>query len=143
MQQAVREASTEYWQPANLEASRVIKPLTAKNLCPNCQTEYTIGARFCHVCGEECRSPRLEPTRHEPEQSLPRDLLRQGLGLSIPSVIFFLLGIACLAGALLTGFFYRGTTLLDLEAVHAWRIDWLLAAIAAMLAGILLKKKAA
>jgi hypothetical protein len=36
---------------------------------------------------------------------------------------------------------YKEDTLVDWQAVQAWRIEWLLAAMAALLAGILLKKK--
>lgn len=69
------------------------------------------------------------------------EVIRQRLHLSVPSLVFFLMGLACMVGALLTGFVYRPSTVVDWQAVQAWRIEWLLAATAAMLAGILLKRK--
>ena len=38
-----------------------------------------------------------------------------------------------------TGLVYTAATVLDWQAVQIWRIEWLLAAIAAFLAGILLR----
>jgi hypothetical protein len=43
-------------------------------------------------------------------------------------------------GAALLGVIYRTDTLLDWQAVQIWRVEWLLAALAALLAGLLLKK---
>jgi hypothetical protein len=68
-------------------------------------------------------------------------VVRERLELSVASLAFLILGITCMVAAVLTGFVYRATTVLDWEAVQAWRMEWLLAASAAMLAGILLKKK--
>jgi hypothetical protein len=41
----------------------------------------------------------------------------------------------------MTGFLFTATTLLDWQAVQIWRIEWLLAASAVFVAGVLLKKK--
>ena len=46
----------------------------------------------------------------------------------------WLVGIACIVAALVTGLIYSANTMAD------WRIEWLLAASTAFLAGILLKK---
>jgi hypothetical protein len=141
MAPAVQQATEEYWRPANRQAERVIKPLTTPSLCATCETEYPTGARFCYVCGQE-RDPKIasrEP--FSPIQLLDMEVIRQRLRLSVGSLVFFLLALACMAGALLTGFVYRPSTVLDWQAVQTWRIEWLLAATAAMLGGILLKKK--
>jgi hypothetical protein len=69
------------------------------------------------------------------------EVIRQRLGLSVSSLVFFLIGLTCLVGALLTGFVYRASTVLDWQAVQLWRIEWLLAASASLLAGILVKKR--
>jgi hypothetical protein len=67
-------------------------------------------------------------------------ILRQRLGLSLPCLVFFLIGIACMTTAALTGFIYRADTRAEWQAIQVWRIEWLLGAAAALLAGILLKK---
>lgn len=141
MQQAVREVSKEYWQPANAAASWVIKRLTTETLCPNCQTEYTIGARFCHICGRECDPPKNAQPEPGIEQILDLNTIRQHLGLNVPSMIFLILGIACLAGALLTGFVYHSATYQEWDVVQRLRVEWLLGGILSMLAALLLKKK--
>jgi hypothetical protein len=62
-------------------------------------------------------------------------------GLSIPCLVFFVGAIVCAAAAVLTGVIYKADTLVDWQAVQVWRVEWLLGAIAALLAGILLKRK--
>jgi hypothetical protein len=42
--------------------------------------------------------------------------------------------------AVITGFLYTATTVLDWQAVQIWRIEWLLAALAIFAGGLLLKK---
>lgn len=131
----------EYWRPLDRTAARVIEPLTTVSLCPRCETEYTLEGRYCHVCGQE-REPR---TSHDQPltftQYFDMEVIRQRLGLSVSSLVFFLIGLTCLVGALLTGFVYRASTVLDWQAVQLWRIEWLLAASASLLAGILVKKR--
>jgi hypothetical protein len=41
----------------------------------------------------------------------------------------------------MTGVVYREDTLVDWQAVQTWRIEWLLGAVVALLAGILLRDK--
>jgi hypothetical protein len=52
-----------------------------------------------------------------------------------------LAGFVCIIAAVITGFLFTATTLLDWQAVQVWRIEWLMAGIAAFLAGLLLRKK--
>ncbi len=68
-------------------------------------------------------------------------VIRQRLGLSVLSLLFFLAGIACLVVTLSIGILYRPESLVQWQALQFWRVEWLLGAAAAMLAGILLKKK--
>jgi hypothetical protein len=143
MPEAVREANKEYWRPANVVAARLIQPLTTHILCPECETEYTPGANFCHVCGKERDQQAPSQTKLTFAQLLDMEVIRKLLGLSWGSLVFFIIGLTFMLGALLTGFVYRASTLLDWQAVQMWRIEWLLAAAAAMLAGILLKKRKA
>ena len=141
MSEAVREANKEYWRPANVVAARLIQPLTTPILCRECETEYSPGANFCHVCGTERDQQTDTQTKLTWAQLVDMEVIRKLLGLSWGSLVFFIMGLTFMLGALLTGFVYRVSTALDWQAVQMWRIEWLLAAAAAMLAGILLKKR--
>jgi DMSO reductase anchor subunit len=68
--------------------------------------------------------------------------IKQGLGLPLASLIAFIAGIGCILAALAAGLVYSERNVLEWEAVQAFRIQWLLAAVAAFVAGILLKKSA-
>lgn len=60
-------------------------------------------------------------------------------GLSAGSLIAFILGLACVAGALLVGLL-TAKTYVDWQAIQFYRAEWLLGATASFVAGILLKK---
>jgi hypothetical protein len=147
MAEVVRNAEErqEYWRPAvdearTREADRALNMPVA--VCDNCGTDYALGARFCHVCGAE-RDPRLgEASRWRSGVSrwLDIEVIKSALGLSIGSVVFFFVGLVCTIAAAVTGFVFNATTLLDWQAVQLWRVEWLLAATAAFVAGVLLKR---
>lgn len=61
------------------------------------------------------------------------------LGLRTAAFIAFLIGLGCVAGALMVGLL-SARTLVDWQAIQIYRGEWLLAATAAFVAGILLKK---
>jgi hypothetical protein len=65
--------------------------------------------------------------------------IKSWVGLSTASLIAFTLGVACVAGALLVGLL-TAKTFVDWQAIQFYRAEWLLAAIASFVAGILLKK---
>jgi hypothetical protein len=137
MPDALNNMAQEYWKPARTTNMTVTATEVA---CPNCGTDYTIGARFCHVCGNE-RDPQVGIAR---TNSFARFFdfhrIKEALGLPTASLIAFVIGVACIVGALMTGVIYTAATVLDWQAVQLWRIEWLLAAVAAFLAGILLKR---
>lgn len=60
------------------------------------------------------------------------------MGLSTGSLVSFVIGLACAGGALLVGLL-TAKTLVDWQAIQMYRIEWLLAATASFVAGILLK----
>jgi hypothetical protein len=66
--------------------------------------------------------------------------IKSRLGLSTASLIAFVLGLSCVAGALLVGPIYSVKTWNDFQAVQYYRAECLLAATASFVAGILLKK---
>lgn len=65
--------------------------------------------------------------------------IQRRIGLSTASLIAFLIGVGCVAGALLVGLL-TAKTYVDWQAIQFYRAEWLLAATAAFVAGILLKK---
>ena len=67
--------------------------------------------------------------------------IRGVLGLSVASLVAFIFGMICVIAAVCVGFIYSANTLVDWQAVQTWRIEWMLAAVVAFVAGILLKKE--
>ena len=67
--------------------------------------------------------------------------IKNALGLSTASLIAFIVGVVCVIAAVMTGMIYSANTLVRWQAVQTWRIEWMLAAIVAFVAGILLKKQ--
>lgn len=66
--------------------------------------------------------------------------IKSWIGLSTGALIAFVIGLACVAGSLLVGLL-TAKTLVDWQAIQLYRIEWLLAATAAFVAGTLLKKQ--
>lgn len=65
--------------------------------------------------------------------------IQRWVGLPAGSMIAFVIGLCCVAGALVVGLI-TAKTLVEWQAVQIYRAEWLLAATAAFVAGILLKK---
>jgi len=138
--------------------------------CPRCSTEFLLGSRYCHSCGgrrPEAISPAARADAAAlagvweqgiyrvrtvvsafswSQVSLPSWLqylhfheIKSRIGLSTASLIAFLVGLGCVAGALLVGLL-TAKTLVDWQAIQFYRAEWLLAATASFVAGILLKK---
>ncbi len=61
------------------------------------------------------------------------------MGLPAASLIAFVIGLGCVAGALVVGLI-TAKTFVDWQAIQYYRLEWLAAATAAFVAGILLKK---
>jgi hypothetical protein len=143
MPESVRGVSQDFWRPA--QAPRIgIESAFPAECCANCGTEFTFGARFCHVCGLSRGPLSLPASRLHPWAGLGRLLLglkglRERLGLTAPSFVLLLLAAGCALGALFVGVVYRVTTVLDWQALQAWRIEWMLGAIMALLAALLLR----
>jgi hypothetical protein len=140
MSEAAHNVHQEYWRPPN--AGQSDASLRGQLVCQQCGAEFIMGARFCHVCGSE-REPLVGYTSNRLVQVLDFQRIREGLGLSTVSMVAFIIGVGCLIAAIATGFIFSAATVLDWQAVQIWRIEWLLGAAAAFLAGILLKKGAA
>ncbi len=65
--------------------------------------------------------------------------IKRWTGLPTASLIAFVLGMSCIAGALLVGLL-TAKTFVDWQAIQFYRSEWLLGATAAFVAGILLKR---
>jgi hypothetical protein len=66
--------------------------------------------------------------------------IQRWVGLSTASLIAFMIGLGCIAGAIGVSLVYNASNLAEFQAIQMWRIEWLLAATASFVAGILLKK---
>jgi MFS family permease len=140
MSEVVHKVQQEYWRPP-AQSPRAVEPasgLRGQLTCSQCDAEFVVGSRFCHVCGSE-REP-LVGAGSRWSQVLDFTRIRRGLGLSIGSLIAFIVGLGSAIAAIATGFIYTAATIPDWQAVQTWRMQWLLAAAVAFLAGILLKK---
>lgn len=65
--------------------------------------------------------------------------IQRRVGLPTGSLIAFIIGLGCVAGAIGVSFFYKASNLAEFQAIQMWRMEWLLAATASFVAGILLK----
>ena len=128
----------EYWKPVEVERREAAPHAET---CSTCGTGYPVGARFCYVCGmERSDMPGVAGPGWRVSRYLDVDELKSALGLSMASLVAFMLGLACVIAAAVTRFVYNPTTVLDWQAVEIWRVEWLLAAVAAFVAGVLLKR---
>ena len=146
MAEVVQGANSEFWRAPAVqpqETAAVSPPLP--EVCKQCLSEFVVGAGFCHVCGAErsAATPVAAPswTRYmDVARQLEFHRIKERIGLRTAAMSAFLVGITCSLAAVLVGFIFSANTVLDWQAVQVWRIEWLLAAAAAFLAGILLKR---
>ncbi len=137
MSEAVHNSTQEFWRPpAQAQSVRV----QVEN-CSRCGAEFIVGSRFCHVCGNQ-REALVDYSGGRISRFLDFHRIKATLGLSTGALVAFIMGLGCVLAAVLTSFMFTASTVLDWQAVQMWRIEWLLAAAAAFLAGILLKKNA-
>lgn len=140
MGDVVQNADREFWR-----APVVPVVETSANIaeaCTGCGTEFIMGAGFCHVCGaDRHKVASALVANHSWTRLFEFHHIQAQVGLPTLSLIAFLAGGACTLAALLVGFVFSVNTLLDWQAVQVWRIEWLLSAAVAFLAGILLKNQ--
>ncbi len=141
MAEAARDVQQEYWRPPAQSAGQADAGVALHHhlVCQQCGTEFVVGARFCHVCGSQ-REALVGDRHNRWLQWLDFSRINAALSFGTASLVAFIAGIACIIAAVVTGFMYTATTVLDWQAVQIWRIEWLLGAAAAFLAGLLLKK---
>jgi hypothetical protein len=135
MAEAVDQVQHEFWR-APAPASETVS--SGRSSTCHCGTEFIVSSLYCHACG----AGRPELTAHTLDIPGLAEISALGkrLGLTTPAVVAFLVGALCLVGALAVSVFFSVRTVLDWQAIQLWRIEWLLASIAAFVAGLLLKK---
>ena len=144
MSQVIQDAPQEFWRPP--VAQPEVAASTLVEVCDRCETEFMVGARFCHICGADRQAKTASAA--EPIWMRALEFLRvlefqsvkEKLALSTASLIAFFAGLGCILAAIAVGFIYSAQTLADFQAIQLWRVQWLLAAVAAFVAAILLKR---
>lgn len=137
MAEVIDQAQHEFWR-APLATSATVAHTDRSATCP-CGSEFIVSSVYCHACG--ARRPGITAARAFLIPGLPEvSNLAARLGLTMPAVIAFLVGLFCVVGALAVSIFFSSRTLIDWQAIQLWRIEWLLAACASFVAGCLLKK---
>lgn len=136
------EARPEYWRPPleNMQRNVVTEEVDS---CQHCSSEFVVGARFCHICGlQRDAQPRrgMERMASRFGRYLDFSLLRDKLGLTTAALVAFVAGLICLISTIFVSAAFDARTVLDWQALQIWRVEWLLAAVAAFLAGILLNR---
>jgi hypothetical protein len=139
MAEAANQAQHEFWRPPMSASGAVASP--ERSATCRCGTEFIVSSIFCHACGAGRPDLSVSGARTLDIPGLAElASLGKRLGLTTPVVVAFLLGVFCVAGALGVSVFFSARTLLDWQAIQLWRIEWLVAAVAAFVAGCLLKK---
>jgi uncharacterized protein (DUF983 family) len=140
MGDAINQVHQEFWRPPMQLTSEVAANQDLSETCPHCGTEFIVGSKFCHSCGRS--RPGLRDGTTIPKLPGLAELTAAGeqLGLTTASFVAFLIGVICLVGALAVGIIFGAKTVLDWQAIQLWRIEWLLGAIAAFVAAMLLRK---
>lgn len=138
MAEVAQSAQHNFWRPPNATPETGAQQ-QFEETCDRCATEFIVASRFCHNCGAT-RAESSEEIRFQQATGIfLLASLGKRLGLSTGTLIAFLFGIACMIGAAAIGFVFSARTVLDWQAVQLWRIEWLLGAVAAFVAGCLLR----
>ena len=139
MAEAADQTRHEFWRPP-MPASATVASAERSATC-RCGTEFIVSSLYCHACGTGRPDLGVGVARTLEIPGLAEFAwLGERLGLKTPAVIAFLAGMLCVVGALSVSVFFSARTLLDWQAIQLWRIEWLLAAVAAFAAGCVLKK---
>ena len=143
MSEALHDTRNDFWRPpAPVDPVAVVTPVISPLMveaCDRCETEFMVGARFCYLCGAVRQVQPGTVLRTSWTRRLEFNYIKQALGLPGASLVAFLAGLGCLLAALVVGAIYAVQTSADFQAIQFWRMEWLLAAIAFFVAGVLFK----
>jgi hypothetical protein len=144
MSEVIDNAPQEFWRPPVAQPGATMPAMV--EVCPRCQTEFMVGAKFCHDCGAS-RQLRTEASAEhlwtrvlEVLRVLEFHNVKDWLGLPMASLIAFFAGLGCILAAIAVGVIYSIQNMADFQAIQSWRMQWLLGALVAFVAGILLKQ---
>jgi hypothetical protein len=142
MADLVRDAHQEFWRPPLTQSSAS----EMAESCRRCGTEFMVGAAFCHICGANRHKAGAVTAANwvgifDFLHAIDLAKVKAWFGLPLPSLCAFMGGVACLIIALAMGFTDVRDSVSDFEAVQLWRMQWLMAACAAFLVGILFKNQ--
>lgn len=140
-----KELSQEYWRPAPTPGNQFqpqgFQTHSTEAFCTGCGTQYAVGARFCHVCALGREDDLHLVKRTAIVDWLDFDRIREKSGLSSISLVLVLAAAVFMLATVMTGLVYNTATIAEWQAVQTWRIEWLLATVAALLAAMLFKDK--
>jgi hypothetical protein len=119
-------------RPEALSASARADAAEIANLWENAVARIRLGVMSVPKVWKKIRFPSWLHYLHFHE-------IKRWVGLPTASLIAFVIGLGCVAGALLVGLL-TARNLVDWQAIQFYRAEWLLAATACFVAGILLKK---
>src|SRR5438477_10394747 len=131
MSEVMHNTQREFWRPPAPQQS------AADAACERCGTEFMVGARFCHVCGTARQGQPAISSARNWTRYLEFHNIQQVLGVSTASLIAFLIGAVCIVFTVAMNSISSERTVLELQAVQAFRMHALLGAIAALVAGSL------
>ena len=144
MSEVAHNETQEFWRPPVAQPEANLPELAGA--CPSCGSEFMVGARFCHTCGRSRSEAATASTgvAWMPSLDMFRVLefhnIKRGLQLSTAALVAFFVGLGCILAAIFVGLVYSVQSLADFQAIQLWRIEWLLGAVAAFAAGILLRR---
>jgi hypothetical protein len=140
-----RELSQEYWRhapsPGNQFQPRGFQTHGTEEFCATCGTQYSAGARFCHLCGLGREEDLPVAKQSAITDWLGFEHIREHFELSTTSLVLVLAAALFMLATVMTGLVYNTSTIAEWQAVQTWRIEWLLAAVVALLAAMLFKTK--
>ena len=141
MSDIAHEVRQEFWRPPQTQPAVNALP----EACRRCGTEFMVGAAFCHICGmgrhRSASNGGSNWTQHlSVLNTLDFASVKRFFGLPVASLCAFLVGCAFLLVGLAQGL-RSAQEFSDFELIQLWRMQWLVAACAAFLAGILLKTR--
>jgi hypothetical protein len=140
MSEVIPDAQREFWRPPAMRQDAVVIPGMV-DVCAGCNTEFMVGSRFCHVCGVARGTQVLGYWNHLLDflHVLEFQDLKHWSGLGTAPLVAFLVGVFCFLAAILVGVVSSIRNFEDFQVIQYWRMEWLLAAIVAFVAGVLLK----
>ena len=146
MSGVIHNTPGEFWRPPVTQSDAAAATVLVE-ACDRCATEFIAGSRFCHVCGASRGQEADSAAEHywtqwlEFLKALEFHRVKEWFGLPTASLVAFLIGVGCVLAALAVGIIYSVENLADFQAIQLWRIQWLLAAIAAFVVAVLLRRR--